>query len=104
MSLAPAPESRFFSANCGRSLSFAIDRWRGMCRSVIQIEAKLERGRTRHAAGMPRGIEHDFNMNFLDTGQLRELALHVGLEHVAHPASGSRHGHLDMNPIHALLH
>jgi len=44
-----------------------------MCRSVIQIEAKLELGRIRHAAGMPWGIEHDFNMNFLDTGNCESL-------------------------------
>src|SRR5713226_5277567 len=76
-----------------------MDRWRGLCRAVIQIEAKLELGRIRHEAGMPRRIEHDFNMNFLDTGQPRELALYVGLEHVTHAATGSRHGHLDMNPV-----
>ena len=35
---------------------------------------------------MPEWIEHDFNMNFLDIGQPRELALHVGLEHIAHGA------------------
>jgi len=75
----PAPESWVFSANCGRSLSFAIDRWRGVCCAVIQVEAKLELSRIRHQAGMPRRIEHDFNMNFRDTGQPRELALHVGL-------------------------
>src|SRR6266851_10339703 len=85
-------------------LSSAMDRWRGLCRAVIQVEAKLELGRVRHEAGMPWRIEHDFHMNLLDTGQPRELALHVGLEHVAHTASGSRHGHFDMNAIPALLH
>src|SRR5713101_675520 len=86
-------------ANCGRSLSFSVDRRRGVCCSVIQVEAKLELRRIRHEAGMPRRIEHDLNMNFLDTGQPRELALHVGLEHVAHTATGSRHGHLDTNSV-----
>ena len=74
-----------------------------MCRSVIQVEAKLELSHVRHEGGMPWRIEHDFNMNFRDTGQPREFALHVGFEHVAHTATGSRHGHLDMNPVHALL-
>src|SRR6266853_4076860 len=99
----PAPESKVFSANCGRSLSLAIDRWRGACRSVIQVEAKLELSCVRHEAGMPWRIEHDFNMNFLDTGQPRELGLYVAFEKVAHTASGSRHGHLDMNALPALL-
>ena len=80
-----------------------MDWWRGVCCSVIQVEAKLELSRIRHEAGMPRRIEHDFNMNFRDTGQPRELALHVGLEHVAHAATGSRHGHLEMNPVPTLL-
>src|SRR5437899_5488392 len=84
-------------------LSSSMDRWRGLCRAVIQVEAKLELGRIRHEAGMPRWIEHDFNVDLLDTGQPRELVLHVGLEHVAHTATGSRHGHLDMNPVSALL-
>src|SRR5258708_37224059 len=53
---------------------------------------------------MPWRIEHDFNMNFLDTGQPRELGLYVAFEHVANTASGSRHGHVDMNAIPALLH
>jgi hypothetical protein len=57
-----------------------------VCRAVIQIEAKLELSRVQHEGGMPWRIEHDFNMNFLDTGQPRELALHVGLEHIAHGA------------------
>ena len=65
----PAPESRVFSANCRRSVPFSIDRWRGLCRAVIQVEAKLELGRIRHEAGMPWRIEHDFHMSFLDTGQ-----------------------------------
>jgi len=65
----PAPESRVFSANCGQSLFFSIDRWRDLCGAVIQVEAKLELSRVRHEAGMPWRIEHDFNMNFLDTGQ-----------------------------------
>jgi len=51
-----------------RHLSRAMDRWRGLCRVVIQVEAKLELGRIRHEAGMPWWIEHDFNVNFLDTG------------------------------------
>src|SRR6266849_6582720 len=93
-----------FSANCRQSLSFSIDRWRGVCRSVIQVEAKLELSCVRHEAGMPWRIEHDFNMNFLDTGQPRELGLYVAFEHVAHTASGCRHGHLDMNALPALLH
>src|SRR5260370_18486181 len=100
----PAPESKAFSANCGRSLSFSIDRWRGLCGALIQVEAKLELSCVRHEAGMPWRIEHDFNMNFLDTGQPRELGLYVAFEHVAHTASGSRHGHLDTNAIPALLH
>ena len=79
-----------------------MDRWRGLCRAVIQVEAKLELGCIRHEAGIPRRIEDDFNMNLLDTGQPREPALHVGLEHVAHTTTGSRHGHFDMNPVHAL--
>ena len=83
----PAPESRVFSANCGRSLSFSIDRWRGVCYAVIQVKAKLELSRVRHEAGMPWRIEHDFNMNLIDTGQPRDLALDVGLEHVAHAAT-----------------
>jgi hypothetical protein len=37
-------------------------------RTVVQIETELELGRIRHEAGMPGRIEHDFNMNFLDTG------------------------------------
>src|SRR5713226_7427386 len=92
-----------FSANCGPSLSFSIDRWRGLCGAVIQVEAKLELSCVRHEAGMPWRIEHDFNMNFLDTGQPREPALHVGLEHVTHSTTRSSHGHFDMNPVHALL-
>src|SRR6266436_9719484 len=84
-------------------LSSSMDRWRGLCRAVIQVEAKLELSRIRHEAGMPWRIEHNFNMNFLDTGQPREPALHVGLEHVAHAATGSSHGHFDMNPVPALL-
>src|SRR5260370_39191978 len=99
----PAPESKAFSANCGRSLSCSIDRWRGLCGAVIQVETKLELSCVRHEAGMPWRIEHDFNMYFLDTGQPRELVLYVGLEHVAHTATGSSHGHFDMNPVHALL-
>src|SRR5260370_30315194 len=84
-------------------LSSSMDRWRGLCRAVIQVEAKLELGRIRHEAGMPWRIEHDFHMNFLDTWQPREPALHVRLEHVAHPATGSTHGHFDMNPVPTLL-
>src|SRR2546425_12884976 len=80
-----------------------MDWWRGVCCSVIQVEAKLELRRIRHEAGMPRRVEHDFNMNFRDTGQPPELALHVGLEHVAHAATRSRQAHLYMNPVHALL-
>lgn len=38
-----------------------MDRWRGLCRAVIQVEAKLELGRIRHEAGMPWRIEHDFD-------------------------------------------
>src|SRR5260370_41749460 len=95
----PAPACRILWAKCGRSLSSAMDRWRALCHAVIQVETKLELSRVRHEAGMPWRIEHDFHMNFLDTGQPREPALHVGLEHVAHPATGSRHGHLDMNPV-----
>src|SRR5713101_4029619 len=101
MFLAQRRDSRILWAKCGRSLS-SMDRRRGLCRAVIQVEAKLELGRIRHEAGMPWRIEHDFNMNFLDTGQPREPALHVGLEHVAHAATGSSHGHFDMNPVPAL--
>jgi hypothetical protein len=36
----PAPASTG-SANCGRSLSFAIDRWRGVCRSKYMPVAGL---------------------------------------------------------------
>src|SRR6202521_4466911 len=87
------------SANCGQSLSFSIDRWRGLCVAVIQVKAKLELSCVRHEAGMPWRIEHDFNMNFLDTGQPRELVLYVAFEHVAHTAPGGRHGHLDTNSV-----
>src|SRR5258708_19500739 len=52
-------------------------------RTVVQIETELELGRIRHEAGMPWRIEHDFNMNFLDTGQPREPALHLRLAPVA---------------------
>src|SRR5258707_6585005 len=100
----PAPESKAFSANCGRSLSFSIDRWRGLCGAVIQVETKLELSCVRHEAGMPWRIEHDFNMDFLDTGQPRELVLYVAFEHVAHTAPGSRHGHLDTNSVPTQLH
>jgi hypothetical protein len=78
---------------------FSIDRWRGLCGAVVQVETKLELSCVRHEAGMPWRIEHDFNMNFLDTGQLRELVLYVAFEHVAHTAPGSRHGHLDTNSV-----
>jgi hypothetical protein len=68
-----APCVRMFLAlrrNAGSyGLSSSMDRWRGLCRAVIQVEAKLELSRIRHEAGMPWRIEHDFHMNFLDTGQ-----------------------------------
>src|SRR5260370_15214072 len=98
----PAPESKAFSANCGRSLSFSIDRWRGLCGAVIQGEAKLELSCVRHEAGMPCRIEDDFNMNFLDTGQPPELGLSVDFQDVAHTSSAIRHEHLAMNALPAL--
>jgi effector-binding domain-containing protein len=48
MFLALRRDSRILRAKCGRSLSSSMDRWRGLCRAVIQVEAKLELGRIRH--------------------------------------------------------
>src|SRR5260370_17286401 len=89
----PAPESKAFSANCGRSLSFSIDRWRGLCGAVVQVETKLELSCVRHEAGMPWRIEHDFNMYFLDTGQPRDLVLYISLQPLSPPPTGTLHRH-----------
>src|SRR5438445_788768 len=59
MSLGPAPESRAFPAKCRQSLSFSIDRRRGLCSAVIQVEAKLELSCVQHEAGTPWRIEHE---------------------------------------------
>src|SRR6266576_1750142 len=98
-----APRSRVSRAKCRPSLSFPVDPRRGLSCTVIQVEAKLELGRIRHEPGVPGWIEHDFNMNFLNTGQLRKLAVHISLQHVAHTATGSCHGHSDMNTLPALF-
>src|SRR5258708_14146858 len=95
----PAPESKAFSANCGRSLSFSIDRWRGLCGAVIQVETKLELSCVRHEAGLPWRIEHDFNMYFLDTGHPPHFLLYVALAHHPHPAPATHHAHLEPNSV-----
>src|SRR5258708_28093646 len=52
-----------------------------------------------HHAAVPDGIEHDFDVGVLHTGERLDLVLHVRGEYGAHTAAGSSEGHLHLHVV-----
>src|ERR1700722_4822212 len=71
--------------------------------TVVEIESQLKFGSFRHPSGRPGRVKHNFYMNFLYFRKARQLAFHVGFEHVPHAATGGGHRHLHIDFLSALL-
>src|SRR5438067_10700916 len=84
--------------------SWSAHGWEGARRaSVVQIETKLELGCLRHAPGIPRRIQDYFDANLFHLRQPCKFAFDVSFQHIAHAAARSRHRHLHIDSLSALL-